>query len=125
VSGRPHILVVDDDDGLLENISECLEGEGFEVSLARDAAGALARLSALPLPALVIVDQFMPGMTGSELVARIRREPRLDGVRLVLISGLLPGHGWSGAGAAADAVLEKPFGVDALLGAIRAQLAAA
>ncbi len=117
---RPHILIVDDDVALLENISECLSGEGFEVSVARDAAGALARLAALPRPALVIVDQLMPGMTGSELVAQLRREPALAGVRLVLISGLPPPAGPN----AADAVLEKPFGVERLIGTVRAQLAA-
>ena len=118
---RRCILVVDDDAALLENISECLAGEGFEVSVARDAAAALVRLESPPRPELVIVDQYMPGMTGTELVAHIRREPSLAGVRLVLISGLLPAHGPAGP----DAVLEKPFGVDKLIGMVRAQLAAA
>jgi CheY-like chemotaxis protein len=117
---RPHILVVDDDPALLENIAECLAGEGFEVSVARDGTGALSRLAAAPRPALVIVDQFMPGMTGAELVARIRGDPALAGVRLVLVSGLLPSRSLAGA----DAVLEKPFGVDRLLATVRAQLAA-
>lgn len=116
---RPHILIVDDDVALLENISECLTGEGFEVSVARDAASALSRLASPPRPALVIVDQLMPGMTGAELVAQLRREPAMDGVRLVLISGLLPQRGPAGP----DAVLEKPFGVDKLVGVVRAQLA--
>jgi CheY-like chemotaxis protein len=110
--------VVEDDPALLENIAECLSGEGYQVSVARDAASALARLSALPRPALVIADQFMPGMTGAELVARIRSDVALAGVRLVLVSGLLPSSGWAGA----DAVLEKPFGVDRLLATVRAQL---
>ena len=118
---RPHILVVDDDPALLENIAECLAGEGFEVSVARDGAGALIRLAALPRPALVIVDQLMPGMTGTELVARIRREPSLAGVRLVLVSGLPPSRSTDWA----DAVLEKPFGVEQLIGTVRAQLPAA
>jgi CheY-like chemotaxis protein len=120
MASRPHILIVDDDVALLENISECLAGEGFEVSVARDAAGALARLAAQPRPALVIVDQFMPGMTGADLVAHIRREPALAGVRLILISGLPPPAGPFGV----DAVLEKPFGVERLIGAVRAQLPA-
>jgi CheY-like chemotaxis protein len=121
VAHRPHILIVDDDPALRENISECLAGEGFEVSVARDATSALARLAALPRPALVIVDQLMPGMTGAALVALIRREPALAGIRLILISGLPPDRGLAGA----DVVLEKPFGVERLLGAVRAQLAAA
>jgi two-component system phosphate regulon response regulator OmpR len=118
---RSHILIVDDDAALLENISECLAGEGFEVSMARDAAGALTRLAALPRPALVIVDQLMPGMTGTELVAVIRREPRLAGIRLILISGLPPSRTATGA----DAVLEKPFGVERLMGTVRDQLSVA
>jgi CheY-like chemotaxis protein len=121
VTSRPHILVVDDDPALLENIAECLSGEGYQVSLARDAAGALARLAALPCPALVVADQFMPGMTGTELVARIRGDAALAGVRLVLVSGLPPPSGPAGA----DAVLEKPFGVGQLLAMVREQLALA
>jgi CheY-like chemotaxis protein len=122
---RPHILVVDDDVALLENISECLAGEGFEVSVARDAAGALARLASPPRPALVIVDHFMPGMTGTELLALIRGEPLLAGMRLVLISGLPPPRGAAGTEAEPDAVLEKPFGVERLIVTVRSQLAAA
>jgi CheY-like chemotaxis protein len=121
VAHRPHILIVDDDTALLENLSDCLLDEGFGVSVARDAAGALARLAALPRPALAIIDQQMPGMTGSALVALIRREPALAGIRLILISGLPP----SRDGTDADAVLEKPFGVERLIGAVRAQLATA
>ena len=120
---RPHILVVDDDAALLENMAECLSGEGFEVSVARDAASALSRLELDPRPALVIIDQLMPGMTGTELMARIRGRPALAGVRLVLVSGLPPSR--SGGGGDADAVLEKPFGVDERIGTLRAQLAAA
>jgi CheY-like chemotaxis protein len=119
---QPHrILVVDDDPALLANIAECLDGEGFAVSVARDAAVALAMLAAPPFPSMVIIDQFMPGMTGAELVARIRADPALAGVRLVLVSGLPP----SGGLAAADAVLEKPFGVERLVSVVRAQLAVA
>jgi CheY-like chemotaxis protein len=117
--------VVDDDPALLENIAECLSGEGFEVSLARSGAEALLRLGEAPRPAVVIIDQLMPGMTGTELVARIRRQPALAGIRLLLVSGLPPARGNGGGEGEADAVLEKPFGVEALVGAVRAQLAAA
>jgi CheY-like chemotaxis protein len=122
---RHHILVVDDDAALLENISECLAGEGFEVSLARSGAAALDRLHQAPRPALVIIDHLMPGMTGTELASRIRGLPHLGGIRLVLVSGLPPTRGPSGGTGEVDAVLEKPFGVDQLIGTVRAQLAAA
>ena len=125
VAERPHILVVDDDAALLENIAECLSGEGFEVSVARDAAAALARLDLSPRPAVVIIDQFMPGMTGTELMARIRGLPALAGIRLVLVSGLPPARIAGSAPGEPDAVLEKPFGIAKLIDTVRAQLAAA
>ena len=125
MADRPHILVVDDDAALLENIAECLAGEGFDVSVARDAEAALARLDRSPRPAVVIIDQLMPGMTGTELMARIRLQPALAGVRLVLVSGLPPARGAGDGDGGADAVLEKPFGVDKLIGMVRAQLPAA
>jgi len=59
-------------------------------------------------------------MTGADLVAHIRSQPALAGVRLVLISGLPPPSGPSGV----DAVLQKPFGVERLIGTVRAQLPA-
>jgi CheY-like chemotaxis protein len=123
VPDRPHILVVDDDAALLENMAECLSGEGFDVSVARDASEALARLDLDPRPAVVVIDQLMPGMTGIELMARIRSRPALAGVRLVLVSGLPPDRA-TGQGDA-DAIMEKPFGVDELIGTLRAQLVAA
>lgn len=125
MADRPHILIVDDDAALLENIAECLSGEGFEVSVTRDGATALVRLGQAPRPAVVIIDQFMPGMTGTELMARIRGLPALAGIRLVLVSGLPPARIAGGAPGEPDAVLEKPFGVEKLIDTVRAQLAAA
>ena len=111
----PRILLVDDNDALLENLAECLELEGYLVAVARNGHGALDHLSRDPLPSLVLVDQMMPGMTGAELVARIRTDPRLAGVRVVLATGLAPAKGT----VAADAVLTKPFGVAELLDTVR------
>jgi CheY-like chemotaxis protein len=111
VSHRPRILVVDDNDALRENLAECLEDEGYQVLEARDGHGALSILSEDPLPVAVLVDMVMPGMAGAELVARIRGEPRLAGLRLVLSTGMAPPRGT----VAADAILVKPFGMADLL----------
>jgi CheY-like chemotaxis protein len=112
----PHrILVVDDNDALRENLAECLAAEGYQVAEARNGQGALDHLAREPLPSVVLVDQMMPGMTGAELVSRIRTDPRLSGVRVVLATGLAPARGT----VAADAVLTKPFGIEELLDAVR------
>lgn len=114
VSTPPRILVVDDNDALRENLAECLEAEGYHVTEARTGQGALEHLAREPLPSVVLVDQMMPGMTGTELVSRMRSDPRLTGIRVVLATGLAP----RGA-TAADAILTKPFGIAELLDAVR------
>jgi CheY-like chemotaxis protein len=115
VSSPLRILVVDDNDALRENLVECLAGEGHQVTEARSGQGALDQLARDPLPGVVVVDQMMPGMTGAELVSRIRADPRLAGVRLVLATGLAPPR----LPLPVDAVLTKPFGIAELLEAVR------
>ncbi len=111
------ILVVDDSAALRENIQECLELEGYRVMLASDGRRALDVLAAGPPPATVLVDLLMPGMGGRELVSRIRSDPRLAGLRVVVTTGHPSAE--VRAGIAADAFLQKPFGVDDLLAAIK------
>lgn len=110
------ILVVDDNDALRENLAEALELEGYAVAVARDGSAALARLAEDPLPRVVLLDLMMPGMDGREILARIREDPRLGGVRVVITTGL---SGVRGRVPAADGVLTKPFGVRELLAALR------
>ena len=110
------ILVVDDNDALRENLAEALELEGYAVAVARDGSAALARLAEDPLPRVVLLDLMMPGMDGRELLARIREDPRLGGVRVVITTGL---SGVRSRVPAADGVLTKPFGVRELLAALR------
>jgi CheY-like chemotaxis protein len=114
------ILVVDDNADLRENLVECLELEGYSVGAASDGARALALLAADPLPDLIIIDMMMPGMTGRELVARLRADPRLRALRLVLASGTPHDR----AALRVDAVLVKPFGVEQLTEVLRQQLEA-
>jgi CheY-like chemotaxis protein len=115
-AGSAHILVVDDNDALRENIAEALELEGYAVAAESSAAAALARLAEDPLPRVVLLDLMMPGMDGGELLARIRGDPRLEGVRVVITTGA---SGMRSKLAAADGVLTKPFGVAELLAALR------
>ncbi|XVJ59065.1 MAG: sigma-54-dependent Fis family transcriptional regulator [Tepidisphaera sp.] len=65
------ILVVDDKESLRDSVGGTLERAGFEVVLAADGAAALAMI-AKQRPDCVVSDLKMPGMTGLELLEKIR-----------------------------------------------------
>jgi CheY-like chemotaxis protein len=110
------ILVVDDNEALRENLAEALQLEGYDVAMAADGAKALELLAGDPSFGVVLVDLRMPGLDGREVVERIRQDPRLAGIRVVLTTGYTGPRARTGI--QADAFLTKPFGVRELLAAI-------
>ena len=107
------ILVVDDNDALRENLAELLQAEGYQVETAGDGAAVLARLASDPLPHVVLLDLHIPGLGGREIVERIRGDPRLSALRVVLSTGLPSAQ--LRATVPANAFLPKPFGLQDLL----------
>ncbi|QDX25386.1 PAS domain S-box protein [Sphingomonas suaedae] len=98
------ILVVDDDPLVLTNTAALLADLGHTVFEADSGHAALARLEVHDEIALLITDQAMPGMTGSQLVAQVRA------VRPDLPIILATGYGEMPAdGAARVQRLAKPF----------------
>ncbi len=72
------ILVVDDDESIRETFEDHLTESGHEVKTVADAAQALAGLVAFD-PALIITDVRMPGMSGLELLKKVKEErPDID-----------------------------------------------
>jgi CheY-like chemotaxis protein len=99
------VLLVEDDPGMREAIRALLERAGFHVAVARDGAEAWELLGRGPRPAAILADLYTPRMTGHDLVARIRRTPRLASVPIITMSGAPADR----ARPAAEAFLEKPF----------------
>jgi CheY-like chemotaxis protein/anti-sigma regulatory factor (Ser/Thr protein kinase) len=69
------ILVVDDDRSTRQLIRLQLRGAGFAVDMAEDGKKALARIRGKRPPDLVLLDVWMPGMDGLEMLAHLRGEP--------------------------------------------------
>jgi sigma-B regulation protein RsbU (phosphoserine phosphatase) len=82
------ILVVDDDPVMLELLRLTLQRAGYEVQTAFDGEDALQLLSdrSLPTPHVIITDVRMPRRDGPGLLREIEPDPRLQGVRTVLMS---------------------------------------
>ena len=108
---RPRVLVVDDDDDVATLVREVLHDAGYAVATAIHGAAALEVLVTHE-PALILVDLRMPIMDGWSFIEQYRR--RGGHARIVALTGASdvarqernPG---------VDAVLPKPFGIDALL----------
>ena len=78
------LLLVDDEARILSALKRVLRREGYTIRLAKDAAGAVAILESESID-LVVSDYKMPGASGTELLAVVRR--RWPEIRRILLSG--------------------------------------
>lgn len=68
-----HLLLVDDEPNVLSSLQRCLRREGYIIHLANSGVEALDCLAKHPIM-VVVSDQRMPSMTGSELLARVKEK---------------------------------------------------
>ena len=84
--GHRPVLVVEDDDDVRDAVSASLRDEGYEVAEAENGRLALEWLKSNADPCLVLLDLWMPVMSGIELHEVMAQDPRLSGVPLVVVS---------------------------------------
>ncbi|MCX7927391.1 MAG: response regulator [Candidatus Omnitrophica bacterium] len=80
------ILVVDDDKEFLEELQETLTLSGYEVKAISDPRKALAVAMQLK-PDIIVLDLKMPGMTGFEVVNKIKSTPVTEHIPIIAMSG--------------------------------------
>src|SRR4026209_1830565 len=85
-SGRPRVLLVDDDERNLVAVATVLEDLG-EVVLARSGEEALRHLLRGEF-AVILLDVFMPGMDGYETAQIIRKREQTKGIPIVFLSAV-------------------------------------
>jgi CheY-like chemotaxis protein len=81
------VLVVEDDDDIREMLALVLELADCRVTQASDGRDAMRVLARRELPSLVLLDLMMPNLSGVEVLALIRHDPRLQHLPVVVISG--------------------------------------
>ena len=117
----PLILVVDDIADMRDLVGRTLARHGYR--LASAGSGAEALLSArASKPDLVVTDWMMPGMTGPELIAAMRKDPPLASVPVVLLTAKSDEESklaGTGVFLGADAFLGKPFNEQELASTVR------
>ncbi len=103
------ILVVDDEPRGRELIENLLLPQGHQLHLVADGPAALAA-AAEHVPDLILLDVMMPGMDGFEVCRRLRADPKLRVVPVVMLTALDDRDSRiAGLAAGADSFLTKPF----------------
>jgi DNA-binding response OmpR family regulator len=115
------ILIVDDDMEIIESVRYALEGEGYQVVVARDGNQGLA-LAEKESPDLIILDMMMPKRSGFLVLEKLRRMSE-QMVPVIMITG----NEGSRHKAYAELLgvsqyIRKPFQMDKLLRAVSEQL---
>ncbi|SEG36924.1 PAS domain S-box-containing protein/diguanylate cyclase (GGDEF) domain-containing protein [Bryocella elongata] len=117
-----HILIVDDEQLNLDMLSRRLQRSGFTVSVASTGRKAIAEVAAKPFD-LVLLDQMMPGMSGSEVLRHWREQYSPEQLPVVMVTAVAESDKIASAlEAGANDYITKPIDYQVALARIRVQL---
>ena len=109
------IIVVDDDADLAELVKTKLEAEGHQVHLIHTGEGAF-ELAKQVKPSIAILDIMLPGVTGYQICRRLRKDPELYRMGILILTALgEEPEVLHGLEQGADDYLVKPFRLDKLM----------
>lgn len=116
------ILIADDEAHVVELVRVTLEDDRVRVVEAPDGATALLLAAELE-PELIFLDVNLPDLSGLDVCRRLRREPRLAGVRIVMLTAAAQQDDITrGLAAGASQYLTKPFSPVRLLSMVEGLL---
>jgi putative two-component system response regulator len=103
------ILIVDDEEAGRQTLESILEGEGYQLVIAENGQQAIEMAKAT-WPDVILLDVMMPGMTGFQVCERIRNDPSIAEIPIILLTALDDRDSLlTGLKAGADDFITKPF----------------
>jgi two-component system phosphate regulon response regulator PhoB len=116
------IFIVEDEEPLTLLLRYNLEAEGYDVDVAGRGDDADLRLKE-STPDLALIDWMLPGLSGIELVRRLRSRPETSGLPIIMLTARgEETERVRGLSTGADDYIVKPFSVPELLARVRALL---
>lgn len=116
------VAVVDDERDILDLVDLHLRRAGFETSLFERSKPFLDSLPAV-IPDLLVLDLMLPDIPGREVLAVLRRSPRLSRIPVIMLTALgSEADRITGLDAGADDYVAKPFSSSELVSRVRAVL---
>ena len=119
---KKRILIVEDERDMADLVVTRLRREGYTVDVAHDGIEGLNQIRSEP-PDLVLLDIMLPGMSGTEIAAKLRDDLRTVGVPIIMLtakseeSDIVVGLKFG-----ADDYVTKPFSMSVLTARIDALL---
>jgi len=115
-SGKRRVLIVDDDEELVELITDALDRDGrFETRTVNNGFDAGMMVKEYR-PDLIVLDVMLPDINGKEVCQRVRADKTMNDVRIICISGMVEEDKIGELKAAgADDFMHKPFEVERLV----------
>jgi len=113
------ICIVEDDEGIRDVLKIVLEKAGYELNIFSDGEPILAKNYVLP--DLYLLDKQLKTFDGLNLCEFLKVDPQSRNIPVILMSAY-PGVRELALSAGADDFVEKPFRIQTLLKAIRAQI---
>jgi putative two-component system response regulator len=103
------ILIVDDDPAGRQTLESILEGQGYRLEMAENGLEALEKARQI-LPDVILLDVMMPGMDGFEVCQRIRSDPLLAEIPVIMLTALDDKKSLlDGLESGADDYITKPY----------------
>jgi DNA-binding response OmpR family regulator len=116
------ILIVDDEPNIVTSLEFLMRGSNYEVQVARNGEEALRRAESF-LPDLVLLDVMMPHRSGFEVCKKIRENPVLRDVKIVMLTAKgRYAEKERGLDLGANAYVTKPFSTKELMSTVRGLL---
>lgn len=88
VTGKKTILMIEDDSFLRGIILKHLEKEGYTVIIGTDGEDGMKKI-AEKIPDMIILDLTLPGMTGFEMMTKLKQEEATKNIPFIIFSNLV------------------------------------
>jgi CheY-like chemotaxis protein len=110
------IFIIEDEPTICKLLEVALQLEGYETIVTHNGQEALEKLKTIEKPDLILLDNMMPVMSGTQFLEAIKNDHILVTIPVAMVSAYdEPSNGPSQSGTAAKTFIKKPIDFDALL----------